>query len=270
MFRRSRDRNLFDDSGDCPDEMDRMDDRTAERLLQGALASDDAAGGYGGVATLLREARTEARAQTSTRTGETILAMVAAIEQSRAAPPARAPRRTGGRRSRLVAGATAGFAVMFASLTAAGALPASVQDGMSTVLGTVGIDVPRGHDDNGGGPSKADGREGPNGANPHDDQNPATNHGECVSAVAGAGGDVVSEMARSDCGKDPKEPRTGNGPPGGEPPGQTEDKDKTHPTHPPQSNSGGSGGSNGNANGDANGDANGNGNGGGATDKPDK
>jgi hypothetical protein len=238
--------------------MGQVDDRTVERLLRGALTPEDASHGYGGVATLLHEARTEARAATSVRAEDTIAAMVAAVARNQPKVPAsrRPARRV---RSRVAAGAAAGFVAVFGSLTAAGALPSPAQNGVSTVLAKVGIDVPRDGGDDKPSNSKNQGNQG-NPANSSED--PATtNHGQCVSEVAGRGGQVVSEVAQSDCGKDPKEPGgNGNGPPGGEPPGQT--KDKTPPTHPPQSNSGGSGGS-------GNSGGNGNGNGPGSN-KPDK
>ena len=184
--------------------------------------------------------------------------MVAAVagNQARVA----AVRRPRPRRLRSkVAGAAAGFLAVFGSLTAAGALPSAAQNGMSTVLAKVGIEVPRTDRDEGvePPPDKVTQNRGNRGAGDDPRTPAATNHGQCVSDVAGSGGDVVSGVARSDCGKDKADPTPetpgngeGNGPPGGEPPGQTKADDKTPPPHPPQSNSGGSGGSgNGNGNG---------------------
>jgi hypothetical protein len=166
----------------------------------------------------------------------------------------------------VAAGASAGFLAVFGSLTAAGALPSAAQNGVSTVLAEVGIEVPRGDgSDEGDKPSKSNGRdEQTDGATVNENPGSETNHGQCVSEVAGSSGDVVREIARSDCGKDPDDPKPedpGNGnPPGGAPPGQT--NDETQPTHPPQSNPGGSGGS-------TNGNGDGIGNGQGSSDKPD-
>jgi hypothetical protein len=254
--------------------MESVDDRTVERLLQGALAPEDAPLGYGGVATLLHEARAEARSATSVRAEHTIAAMVAAIGGHAEVAVPRPARRL---RTKAAAGAAAGFLAVFGSLTTAGALPSPAQNGVATVLGTVGIDVPRADgSDEGVKPSKSDEKDEQDNGNGVSGDDPKINHGQCVSEVAGSGGEVVSEVARSDCGKDPKVPKpddpgNGNGPPGGGPPGQSQDKnkDKAHPTHPPQSNSGGSSGSNAGGNGNGNGhNASGNGNGGAA--KPDK
>ena len=75
----------------------------------------------------------------------------------------------------------AGFLVGSTSLAAAGSLPDPAQDVAHDVLGVVGIGVPRSTD---GCPEGTSYR----------------NHGEYVSAVEAAGGDV-DEAARSECGK---------------------------------------------------------------------
>jgi uncharacterized membrane protein YgcG len=249
--------------------METLDDQTVERLLAGTLAGEDAR--YGGVAALLATARAEARATTSPRAAVTIAAMVAAAQRA-AIATVPTPPKSRRLRSRIAVGAGAGALALFGGLTAAGALPSAAQSGVSSVLAHVGIDVPRGHGHEGA-PSKVKPEDTGTPGEAVDPTSP-TNHGQCVSEVAGSGGEAVSEVARSDCGKDAKPPDDpGNGPPGGAPPGQVKEP-KTPPTHPPQSNSGGSGGSgNGNANGGrgSGGSGNGNANGGGqGSGRPDK
>jgi hypothetical protein len=241
-----------------------LDDWTADRLLRGALSPDDAPPGYGGVATLLAAARTEARTATSTRAEDTIAAMVAA---RRARAVAVVPRRRV--KARVATAASAGLLAL-SGVTAAGALPTAAQQQVATVLAKVGIDVPRG---NGGHGQPRSGSHAPSADNDRGGVGPTTNHGDCVSQVAGSGGTQVSTVARSDCGK----PSTAGGPPadathGAVPPGQVKPDDKPKPddtpppTHPPQSNSGGS---NANANqGGPNGTSQGNGQGGAGTPSP--
>ena len=267
-------RNVSGGHGDCPSEMDRMDDRTVERLLRGALPPEDTPHDFRGVATLLQAARTEAQLATSARAEDTVAAMVAAVAGNQARVAAVRRPRTRRLRSKVAAGAAAGFLAVFGSLTAAGALPSAAQNGMSTVLAKVGIEVPRTDRDEGVEPPPATKNRGNRGAG--DDPAVATNHGQCMSEVAGSGGDVVSGVARSDCGKDKADPTPetpgngeGNGPPGGGPPGQTTADDKTPPPHPPQSNSGGSSGS-GNGSGDGNGSATGSANSQAGLHTPDK
>lgn len=240
-------RNFFGRRGDGTTEMTTgtLDHRTAERLLRGALPPDDAPPGYGGVATLLQAARTEARTTSSERASETIAAMVAAVGARQPAP--RQVRTT--RRPRMVAAASAGLFVLFGSLTAAGALPSVAQDHVATVLAKVGVDVPNGHGGHGTSGPKKDkaGHTTGESSDSTADTNATTNHGDCVSQVAGDGGAAVKPVAQSDCGKPPTAvgplaPANGSGPPGGAPPGQVKPNDTTPPTHPPQSKSGGSAG----------------------------
>ena len=256
-------RNPFGRPSDGPTTMttNTLDNRTAERLLRGALPPDDAPPGYGEVATLLQAARTEARATTSARSDESIAAMVAAIEARGSSAPVVQVRRRRSRGARLAAVvASTGLLALFGGMTAAGALPASAQDRVSTALAKVGIVVPSGHDGHGssgsqvGTPSPAT-DETPKGNGAPSGNSTATSHGACVSQAAGSGGAAVKVVAQSDCGKPPTaggpsaDPHdNGNGPPGGAPPGQVKLEATPDKTDPPQSNSGGSG-ANGNGNG---------------------
>src|SRR5207244_5322328 len=131
--------------------------------------------------------------------------------------------------------ASAGL-MAFSGAAAAGALPSAAQQHVSTALATLGIAVPKGGGTHGRSPSGAHAPGAHNGTS----AGTTTNHGDCVSQVAGSGGAQVSSVARSDCGKPP----TPGGPPadvthGAVPPGQAKAEDKTHP---PQSNAGGSNG----------------------------
>ena len=204
-----------------------LDESTAERLLRGAVPPDDAPPGYGGVATLLDTARTEARTATSARTEDTIAAMVAAT-RVRAVPvvPRRRPIK-----AKVATAASAGLLTL-SGMAAAGALPSVAQRHISTVLARVGIEVPTGEGRHGRSPSSAH-------TSRADDTGgvgaTTTNHGDCVSQLAGSGGAQVSAVARSDCGKPPS---AGGSPADAArvavPPGQARTGDNTQPTQPTQ------------------------------------
>ena len=250
-------RNHFGRQDDGSIEMSRetLDDWTAERLLRGALPPDDAPPGYGGVATLLQSARAEARTATSIRAEDTIAAMVAA---TRTHAIAVVPRRRG-MKAKVATAASAGLLAL-SGATAAGALPSAAQQQVSTVLAKVGIGVPRGDR----GHSQPRSRpHAPTAENGSGGGGTTTNHGDCVSRVAGSGGAQVSPVAQSDCGK----PSTAVGPPadahGTVPPGQVKPDGK--PTPPPESNTGGS---NGNGSKSGNGTGQGNGHTQGGTPSP--
>ena len=126
---------------------------------------------------------------------------------------ARAPRARFGWKAVALA-SVVGFFGGSTALAAAGSLPAPAQDVAHHTLGAVGIDVPRSTDDC------------PEGAS-------YRNHGEYVSSVEAAGGDVGA-AARSRCGK-PEHPGKGNSGgkgPGGAP-GAGPDRDGDPCTGPP-------------------------------------
>jgi hypothetical protein len=214
-----------------------LDDSTAERLLRGVLPPDDAPPGYGGVATLLDRARTEARDATSARTEDTIAAMVVA---SRVRAIAVVPRRRP-IKAKVATAASAGLLTL-SGMAAAGALPSVAQRHISTVLARVGLEVPTGERRHGRSPSSARTSR----ADDTGGVGATTNHGDCVSQLAGSGGAQVSAVARSDCGKPPS---AGGSPPDATrvavPPGQAKTGDNTQPTQPTQPTGANSGGSNG-------------------------
>jgi hypothetical protein len=113
----------------------------------------------------------------------------------------------------IAAAAVVGFLAGSTGLAAAGTLPAPAQDVAHSVLGAVGVDVPRSTED------CPDGRS-------------YRNHGEYVAEVEAAGGDVEA-AARSRCGKpDPERKGQGKGD-GGKPAGAREDRDGDPCTGPP-------------------------------------
>jgi hypothetical protein len=209
-----------------------LDESTAERLLRGALPPDDAPPGYGGVATLLDTARTEARSATSAMTEDTIAAMVAV---SRVRPIPVGPRRRP-IKAKVATAASAGLLTL-SGMAAAGALPSVAQRHISTVLARVGIEVPRGERRHGRLPSSAHTSR----ADDTGGVGATTNHGDCVSQVAGSGGAQVSAVARSDCGKPPSAAGShADATRVAVPPGQAVTGDNTQPTQPTRANSGAS------------------------------
>jgi hypothetical protein len=213
--------------------LETLDDCTVERLLR-ALPPDDAPPGYGGVALLLEEARTEVRTAGSARAEETVAAMVAAV---RAGGTAVVPRRRH-LRFKMAAAASAGLLALSGGMAAAGALPSAAQHQVSIALAKVGIDLPRG---NGGHGPPGLGSRLPGTDNADPAGTSTTNHGDCVSQVAGSGGVQVSAVARSDCGKPPTAggATAENAAHGTGPPAAAKPADRPQPTHPPQSSSGG-------------------------------
>ena len=131
-----------------------------------------------------------------------------AIAQAVSAPP----RARFGWKAVALAG-VAGFFAGSTALAAAGSLPAPAQDVAHDALGAVGISVPRSTEDCPEGTSYR-------------------NHGEYVSAVEAAGGDVRA-AAHSDCGKPvPSGKGNGNGKDGSAP-GASPDRDGDPCTGPP-------------------------------------
>lgn len=142
----------------------------------------------------------------------------ATAEQHLAAIGALAPGRSGRWRPgwKIVVGAgLAGFLAGSTGLAAAGSLPAPAQDVAHDVLATVGIDVPRSTE---GCPEGTSFR----------------NHGEYVSSVEAAGGDVEA-AAHSDCGMPVRSGGRGGGGAGGggEPGTPRPDEDGDPCTGPP-------------------------------------
>jgi hypothetical protein len=129
-----------------------VDGYTADRLLSGDVAPEDAPSGLEGVAALIEMVRAEPTRAELVREAETIAAMSAALSSG-------VPRRSkGSGRSRgsvalkLLAATIALTLVLGTGLALAGTLPASLQEVASGVLAKIGISVPNGNaDSNSGG-----------------------------------------------------------------------------------------------------------------------
>lgn len=123
-----------------------LDSDTADRLLDGLIAPDDAPPGYAGVSRLVMAIRRPPTASELASTDAAVAAAVAALNVVHA-EPSTPPR---GRRRFLrvkVAGVVfAGSLFGTAGLAAAGVLPEPVQNVAADVLARVGIEVPRSAD----------------------------------------------------------------------------------------------------------------------------
>src|SRR4051794_21344819 len=117
-----------------------LDEHTADRLLSGVLAPEDAPPGYGGVAMLLQAAALPPTQEELARCAQTVAAMAGAVvvttptngstNGSKAVPFVRARRRAGLSRllrSRIADSLTAGALALFSGLAWAGALPGPLQ-----------------------------------------------------------------------------------------------------------------------------------------------
>jgi hypothetical protein len=164
----------------------RLDATTADRLLSGELAPEDAPPGYAGVAQLLDAAGAGLGAQGSVREGANLVAMQAAAVGRLAWAPAAQEKRVISKvlpiRTAVVAAA-----VLLGGGTAAaatGSLPAGVQNAASTVLAKIGISVPgpnnSGHDHPGTGGKSAGHAHHGKGPNAH------ATYGLCTAAEAHA------------------------------------------------------------------------------------
>jgi hypothetical protein len=128
---------------DLESEMQRLplDTDTADRLLAGSVAPEDAPPGYAGVATLLAAVADSPTADDLSRESETVALLAAVVRSSQ--PTMRKPRRRSiVPRLRL---ATAFATVALAGTTGlalAGSLPGAAQDIASSMLAQVGVSVP--------------------------------------------------------------------------------------------------------------------------------
>jgi hypothetical protein len=114
-----------------------LDQDTAERLLAGAVAPEDAPPGYAGVARLLDAARAEPTAAEAASEPE-IVATMARIVRSSVTTGSPPPRRRFTRRTVAAGLVFAGLAGT-AGLASAGALPGAIQDFASGALHKAGI-----------------------------------------------------------------------------------------------------------------------------------
>lgn len=126
--------------------VNRLDERTADRLLSGAVGPDDAPPGYGGVARLLGSAGSRAGdGQGSGREAATVAAMQAAVLGHLVPVPDPGEKRTMLSKVMTVKAAGVAAAVLLGGGTAAaatGSLPGPAQNAAAHVFSSVGIDVP--------------------------------------------------------------------------------------------------------------------------------
>jgi hypothetical protein len=125
-----------------------LDEHTADRLLSGVLAPEDAPPGYAAVAALLVAVRQPPTPQELAAASRTVVAMAEAIAMNAAGAETQSVqgRRRAGLsrllRPRIAATLMAGALALFGGLASANALPDSLQHIAHVVFGTVGIDVP--------------------------------------------------------------------------------------------------------------------------------
>jgi len=218
---------------------------TAERLIRGRIAPEDAPAGFEQVAALLHAARGPIAPPDPARISATVAAMAEVVATAPVVPSRGAsPRRS--LRTKLAAGSAAGVLSLFGGLAAAGALPSAAQNGVADAASHVGLDLPRhggrhgtNHHTGGGDTGATSEEQKSTGTATHPD-----NHGACVSEAAhsstttsgGNHGQAVSDVARSDCGK-PEQATTpttvrGQGHPGHQ--NQDQPPDTSHkPSSPP-------------------------------------
>jgi hypothetical protein len=160
-----------------------LDDETADRLLAGRVAPEDAPPGYGTVVRLLDAASAEVAAEEREFEGEGVVAFVRAVRSSEPAhsvSPRRFTMPLTLSRARLVAAALMATLVTSAGLASAGSLPGAAQDVASEMLAKLGVSVP--------GPNDHAGTH-PNGRG---------NSGTAPAAPSGEGkGSEISDLART-------------------------------------------------------------------------
>src|SRR5205814_150031 len=133
-----RERHARTDPGNDLTEMARipLDPQTAERLLQARVAPDDLPHGLDGVAAVLEAARRSATNSDFPRLDATVAAMSVAARGSGGIEVSRGTARS--LRGKVAVGSVAGLFSLFGGLAAAGALPATAQDGLATAVSHVG------------------------------------------------------------------------------------------------------------------------------------
>jgi hypothetical protein len=136
--------NLWSDF-DCEMHPVPLDLDTADRLLAGTVAPEDAPPGYANVARLLESAAAQPTAEELSRETE-VVAMVAAAVRSSSSIHSVSPRRFfmpfALSRPRITAAFVALTLACTAGLASAGSLPGAAQDIASSMLAKVGISVP--------------------------------------------------------------------------------------------------------------------------------
>ena len=123
-----------------------LDLDTADRLLAGTVAPEDAPPGYANVARLLESAGAEPTAEELSRETEVVAMVAAAVRSSSSIHSVSSPRRFfmpfALSRPRMTAAFVAVTLACTAGLASAGSLPGAAQDVASAMLAKVGISVP--------------------------------------------------------------------------------------------------------------------------------
>lgn len=131
-----------------------LDGETADRLMAGRVAWEDAPPGYAPVVRLLDAACLEAAPEEGDRERELVVAFALAVDSS--LPPRRAAGPSMLSRARFVAATLAVTLGATAGLAATGSLPDPVQDIASSVLDELGISIPTPSDRAGARPDHGD------------------------------------------------------------------------------------------------------------------
>lgn len=127
-----------------------LDPQLAERLIDGRPGTAALPPGAAEVANVLEAVRHPVTESDDSAMATTVAAMRAVIVpgEGRAASPAPVRRRVPSPLPRIMAAGTAGLAMLFGGLAAAGALPAAAQNPVADIVSHVGIDLPRPASDN--------------------------------------------------------------------------------------------------------------------------
>lgn len=175
-----------------------LDRDTADRLLSGSVAPDDAPPGYSGVAGLLRSCA-QLSPPDRVRERTTIVAMTQRIRSHRPANPPVLGRVAARRpvRLKLVGVGVGAMLVGTSGLAFAGELPAPAQRIAHAVFGSIGVDIPTP-----GSPASPQDVSGGSGLPTASVSSPAATKGDVISGiatnhtgVAGAHGAAVSSEA---------------------------------------------------------------------------
>lgn len=135
---------------DFEDEMTRLplDADTADRLLAGAVAPEDAPPGYAEVAVLVAAVAEGFPRDELAREAETVAVLATAVRSSQA-EMTKPPRRSFVPRVKLASALVTAALAGTTGLAVAGSLPGAAQDVASAVLANVGISVPGPNSDSG-------------------------------------------------------------------------------------------------------------------------
>jgi hypothetical protein len=126
-----------------------LDMETADRLLSGAVAPEDAPPGYARVARLLEGVSARPTADELAREAEIVARMVSTVGSSRSYSPRRSLMPIALSRPRITAALVAAALACTIGLATASALPGAAQDIASAMLAKVGISVPDPNDNAG-------------------------------------------------------------------------------------------------------------------------